>query len=160
MFCRYVASFFAGSSEGNRISHVTKLRRQKYRHGMPTDLKTSLKAAFLIPISLLVFRSVTTKDRVFGSTASVNLRIVKISFSLKYGAYMPTLSFSYSLGNFFFFFWLTRSYVLFVALRGFVPFGYWVILGPVIVYLLQPIYLEGGVPCLMKRGRFVMVIPQ
>ena len=98
------ASFFARSSEGSRISHVAKLRRQKYRHGIPTDLKTSSKASFLMPASLLVFRSVTTKDRIFGSNVSVNSGIGKISLSLKYGAYFPTLSLSYSLADFFFFF--------------------------------------------------------
>ena len=54
-----------------------------------------------MPASLLVFRSVTRKDRFFGSNASVNSGIGRISFSLKYGAYFPTLSFSYSLADFF-----------------------------------------------------------
>ena len=140
------ASFFARSPEGIRISHVAKLRRQKYRHGMPTDLKTSSKASFLMPASLLVFRSVTTKGRIFGSNASVNSGISRISFFLQYGAYFPTRSFSYSLADFFFD-WPGGRYYFW--LLGFLSW--------LDVYWLQPIYLEGGFPCLMKRGRFVML---
>ena len=73
-----------------------KLRQRKFRYGMPAVLRISSKASFLIPASLMVFKSVTTKDRVLGSTASTNSGIGSISFSLKYGAYLPTLSLEYS----------------------------------------------------------------
>ena len=64
---------------------------------------TSSNVSFLSRASLLVFKSVTTNDRVFGSTASTSSAIGSISFSLKYFAYFVTLSFSWPVGDFFVF---------------------------------------------------------
>ena len=67
------ASFvFATSSEGSRTSQVAKLLRQKYLTGMFAVFRRSSNVSFFNPVSLLVFRSVTTKDRVFDSTVSTN----------------------------------------------------------------------------------------
>ena len=63
------ASFLATSSEGSRTSQVAKLLRQKYLTGMFALFRRSSKVYFFNPASLLVLRSVTTKDRVFGSTS-------------------------------------------------------------------------------------------
>ena len=70
---------------------------------MPAVLMTASNVSFLSRASLLVFKSVTTNDRVFGSTASTGSAIGSISFSLKYFAYFVTLSFSWSVGDFLFF---------------------------------------------------------
>ena len=86
------ARLFPTSSEGSKTSHVAKLLRQKYFPGMFAVFKRSSKVSFLIPASLLVLMSVTTKDRVFGSTASTNSGIGSISQSLKYFSYFSTLS--------------------------------------------------------------------
>ena len=86
------ARLFATSSEGSRTSQVAKLLRQKYFPGMFAVFKRSSNVSFFIPASLLVLMSVTTKDRVFGSTASTNSGIGSISLSLKYCSYFSTLS--------------------------------------------------------------------
>ena len=93
-------SFLAISSDGSGTSLVTKLLRQKYLPGMPVVFNSSSKTSFLNPASLQVRMSVTTKDRVFGLTATTTSGIGNISFSLKYFAYFSTLSFSLSLGVF------------------------------------------------------------
>ena len=70
---------------------------------MPAVLSTSSNYSFLRLASLLVLKSVTTNERVLGSTASTNSGIGNISLSLKYLAYFVTLSLSLSEGDFFFF---------------------------------------------------------
>ena len=70
---------------------------------MPAVLITSSNDSFLSPASLLVFKSVTTNDRVLGSTASTSSRIESISFSWKYLTYFVSLSLSWSMGDFFVF---------------------------------------------------------
>ena len=70
---------------------------------MPAVLSSSSNDSFLSPASLLVLKSVTTNDRVLGSTASTSSGMGRISLSLKYFAYFVTLSFSWSSGDFFFF---------------------------------------------------------
>ena len=70
---------------------------------MPAVFNTSSNASFFKPASLLVFKFVTTNDRVLGSTASTNSGIGKISLSLKYFAYFWTLSLAGSAGDFYFF---------------------------------------------------------
>ena len=84
------ASLFAASSEGSRTSQVAKLLRQKYFPGMFAFFNRSSKVSFFIPASLLVLMSVTTKDRVLGSTASTSSGIGRISPSLKYCSYFST----------------------------------------------------------------------
>ena len=74
--------FFAAYSEGSRTSQVAKLLRQKYLPGMFAVLRKSSKVSYFNPACLLVLRSVTTKDKVFGSTASTNSGMVNISLSL------------------------------------------------------------------------------
>ena len=78
-----LANFFTTSSEGSRTSQVAKLLQQKYLPGMFALFRRSSKVSFFSPASLLVFRSVTTKDRVLGSTASTSSGIGRISPSLK-----------------------------------------------------------------------------
>ena len=75
------------------MSHVVKLRLQKYRHRIPVVFKNSLKVSFFSPVNLLVLKSDMTKDRVFGSTASTRSGIGRILSFSKYCAYVPTLSF-------------------------------------------------------------------
>ena len=87
-------SFLASSSVGNKTSQVAKLL-QIYFPGMPALFKVSSNFSLFKLASLLVFMSVTTNDTtndsVFGSTACTNSGIGKISFSLKYLAYLFTL---------------------------------------------------------------------
>ena len=68
---------------------------------MPAVFKSSSNVSFSMPANLLVRKSVTTKDRVLGSTASTSSGIGMISLSLKYCVYISTLSLSQSLGDFF-----------------------------------------------------------
>ena len=70
---------------------------------MPAVLMTSSNVSFLNPISLLVFKSVMTNDRVLDLMAWTSSGIGNISFSLKYLAYLLTLLFSWSVGVFFVF---------------------------------------------------------
>ena len=76
-------SLFAASSEGSRTSQVEKLLRQKYLPGMFAVFRSSSNVSFSNPASLLARRSMTTNDRVFGSTASTNSGMGRISSSLK-----------------------------------------------------------------------------
>ena len=101
MLMLLVASFLASSSVGNKTSQVAKLLLQMYFPGMPALFKVSSKFSLFKLASLLVLMSVTTNDSVFGSTACTNSGIGKISFSLKYLAYLFTLSLSSSDGFFF-----------------------------------------------------------
>ena len=78
-----LASFFAVSSEGRKTSKEVKLLQQRYLPGMFADFKMSSKVSFFKPANLLVRRSVTTNDRVFGSTALTNSGMGRISPSLK-----------------------------------------------------------------------------
>ena len=89
------ASFAASSSEDSKTSQVTKLRWQNDRHGISAVLRSSPNVSFLIPASLLVLKSVIMKDRVLGSTSATSSGIGSITLSLRYGAYLPSLSFSY-----------------------------------------------------------------
>ena len=57
------ATLAACFSVGRRTSHVAKLFRQKYWHGMPAFLISSSKTSFVSPTSLLVLRSETTRER-------------------------------------------------------------------------------------------------
>ena len=72
-------------------------RWKKYLPGMPAGFSKSSKVSFSIPASLLVHRSLTTKDRILGSTISINSGIGKI-LSINH---IFSLSFSWSLGVFF-----------------------------------------------------------
>ena len=85
------ASFFAASSEGSRTSQVAKILQQKYLPGMFAIFSNSSKVSFLRPTSLQVRKSVTTKDRVFGSTAFTSSGMGRISPSLKYSVYLWTV---------------------------------------------------------------------
>ena len=89
----FPASFVANSCDGSRISVVAKLRLQKYLAGIPAAFKSSSNFSFFNPANLLVFISVTIKDRVFGWTASTNSGIGRIQFPWKYWAYFSALSF-------------------------------------------------------------------
>ena len=82
------ANLLATSSEGSKISQVAKIFLQKYLLGMFAVFNISSKVSFLVR------RSVTTNDRVFGSTDSTSSGIGRISPSLKYSAYFSTLSLS------------------------------------------------------------------
>ena len=88
------ASFLASSSVGNSTSQVAKFLWEKYLPGMPAVFKISSKISFVYPASFLVRKSVTTKDRVLGSTTSTNSGIGSISLCLEYFAYFSTLSLS------------------------------------------------------------------
>ena len=59
------ASLVTSSVEGIKTSQVAKLL-QKYLAGIPATFSNSSKVSFLIPASLLVFRSVTKNKIVFG----------------------------------------------------------------------------------------------
>ena len=78
-----LASFTVSSSEGNRSSKVAKLRRQKYRHGMHADFKSSSNISRLIPANLLVIKTVMMLDKVFGSTSATSSGMGSISVPLK-----------------------------------------------------------------------------
>ena len=93
-----VAALAACSSVGSRTSHVAKLLRQKYWHGMPAFLNSSSKVSLFSPTSLLVFRSEMTSKRILGVTLSTISGMGSISFPLKYFAYLSTLSFLKSSG--------------------------------------------------------------
>ena len=79
-----LASLTASSSEGSRTSQVAKLCRQKCRHGIPADFKSSSNVSFLTPANLLVLRSMMMNDRVFGSTFATDSGIGSILFPRKY----------------------------------------------------------------------------
>ena len=53
-------------SVGSRTSHVAKLLRQKYWHGMPAFLNSSSNTSLVSPTSLFVLRSETTSERTLG----------------------------------------------------------------------------------------------
>ena len=99
MRCYSRPVFFARSSDGSWTSEVAKLLLQKYLAGIPAAFISSSKVSFLIPTSLLVFKSVIINDIVFGCTASPSSGIGKILFPLKYCVYLA-LSFAQSWGFF------------------------------------------------------------
>ena len=68
------ATLAACFSVGRRTSHVAKLLRQKYWHGMPAFLIRSSKTSLVSPTSLLVFRSETTRERTLGGDLICYLR--------------------------------------------------------------------------------------
>ena len=92
------AVFAACFSVGRRTSHVSKLLRQKYWHGMPAFLNSSSKTSFVSPTSLFVLRSETTSERTLGVILSAISGMGSISLPLKYLANLSTRSFSYSSG--------------------------------------------------------------
>ena len=92
------ATLAACFSVGRRTSHVAKLLRQKYWHGMPAFLIRSSKTSLVSPTSLLVFRSETTRERTLGAILSAISGMGSISFPLKYFANLPTRSASCSSG--------------------------------------------------------------
>ena len=94
----YSAVLAACFSVGRRTSHVAKLLRQKYWHGMPAFLNSSSKTSLVSPTSLFVLRSETTSERTLGVILSAISGMGSISLPLKYLAYLPTPSFSYSSG--------------------------------------------------------------
>ena len=59
--------------------------------GTPAFRRKSSNPSFFSPTRRLVFRSITTSETISG--------MGKISFPLKYSAYLPTRSFSYSSGS-------------------------------------------------------------
>ena len=96
----FEATLAAWSLEGSRTSHVAKLLLQKYWHGTPALRNRSSNPSFLSPTSRLVFKSVTTRETILGSSFSRSSGMGKISLPLKNSAYLPTRSFSYSSGSF------------------------------------------------------------
>ena len=92
------ANVFAMSSDGNKTSQVAKLLRQKYLPRISAVFCNSSNASFLknLPVSLF-----STKDRVFGSTASTSSGIGRNSLCLKYFVNFSTLFLSQSLAVFF-----------------------------------------------------------
>ena len=85
-------------SVGRRTSHVAKLLRQKYWHGMPAFLNSFSKTSLVSPTSLFVLRSETTSERTLGVIFSAISGMGSISLPLKYLANLPTRSFSYFSG--------------------------------------------------------------
>ena len=81
------ASLMASSIDGSRTSQVAKLRLQKYLAGIPAAFSNSSNVSFLMPASLLVFRSTIMKDRDFVWTASTSSGIGKILLPTNYCAY-------------------------------------------------------------------------
>ena len=79
------------SSVGSKASHIAKLRLQKYWYGMPAVRRSSSNVSFFTPVSLLVLRSVTTRDRIRGSRALEISGIGKMTLHWKYWIYLPTL---------------------------------------------------------------------
>ena len=92
------ANLAACFSVGRRTSHVAKLFRLKYWHGMPAFLIRSSKTSLVSPTSLFVFRSETTRERTLGAILSAISGMGSISFPLKYFANLPTRSASCSSG--------------------------------------------------------------
>ena len=68
-------------------SQVAKLRLQNYLAGIPLAFSNSSNVSFLIPVRLLVFKSVTTK----GSTSLTSAGIGKILLPWKYCAYFYSI---------------------------------------------------------------------
>ena len=93
MILQLLASFVVNSCDGSRISLVAKLHLQKYLAEIPAALKSSSNLPFFRPANLLVFISVTIKDRVLGWTACTNSGIGRIRLPWKYWAYFSALSF-------------------------------------------------------------------
>ena len=62
------AALAACSSEGSRTSHIAKLLRQKYWLETPAFRSRSSNPSFLRPTSRLVLMSVTTSERIIGSS--------------------------------------------------------------------------------------------
>ena len=86
-----VATILAAcSSVGSKTSYVAKMRWKKYWQEMPA-VRSSSKASFFSPVTLLVFRSLTTSERIRGSIVLAILGMGKISLPLKYWAYLTTL---------------------------------------------------------------------
>ena len=94
------AILIASSSEDSRTSQVAKLRLQLYLAGIPADFS---KVSFLRPLSLLVFRSMTTNDIVFGCTSFTSWGMGKILLPWKDWEYF-SLFFMWSCGGIFLFF--------------------------------------------------------
>ena len=76
------------SSISSRTSHVVKLLHQKYWQGTPAVWRSSSKFSFMSPTSLLVLRSVMTKERICGSIFLTISGMGKILFPLKNSAYL------------------------------------------------------------------------
>ena len=74
----FPTSFIASSSDGSRTLQAAKLRLQKYLAGIPVAFSNFANVFFLMLANLLVFKSVTTKDRVLGSTSLTSLGIGNI----------------------------------------------------------------------------------
>ena len=81
------ASLAARSSDGNRTSHVAKLRLQSYFAGMSAAFCKPSNVSFLIPASLFVFKSVTTNEIIFACTSCTSSGIGSILFPWKYFSY-------------------------------------------------------------------------
>ena len=84
---------------GIGTSHVAKVLRQKYWQGTPDVRRRLSKHSLFKPTNFLVFRSVTTREKIRGSTFGTISGMGKISFPTKNSAYLPTLSFSQSSGS-------------------------------------------------------------
>ena len=97
---QFSASLAASSVVGTSTSDVAKLHRQKYWTGIPTVRIRSSNKFFFNPANLLVLMSTTTSERVRGSRASDISGMGKMILPWKYGAYLPTISQSYSSGLF------------------------------------------------------------
>ena len=78
----FAPAFAACSSVGSRTSHVAKILRQKYWHGMPAFLNSSSKVSLFSPTSLFVFRSEMTSERILGVNFSTISGMGSISFKV------------------------------------------------------------------------------
>ena len=88
--------FVACSFVGSRTSHVAQLLRQKYWQGTPAVRMSSSKLSFLSPTSLLVLRSVTTREMIGTQFFAPFQEWARFFFPLKNSAYLRTLTFLYS----------------------------------------------------------------
>ena len=74
-----LANLAACSSDGSKISQDAKLLPEKYLHGMSAVRRTSSNLSFCSPANLLVLRSETTKERIWGSRTLETSGMGKIS---------------------------------------------------------------------------------
>ena len=93
---QFSASLATCSFVGSSTSQVAKLRRQKYNPGMLAVRISSSKLSFFNPANLLDLMSTTTSEIMRGSRASEISGMGKMILPWKYGAYLTTLSLSYS----------------------------------------------------------------
>ena len=95
---KFSASVAACSFVGSSTSQTAKHRRQKYCPEILAVRISSSNISFYYPANLPVLISTKTSEIMWGSRALDISGIGKMTLPWKYGAYLPTLSLSYSSG--------------------------------------------------------------